>query len=94
MPSCVLTCGSLGQVQTVGVVNFGAAGLLAGDDLPAVSAVETFVLALLHHLQLALPLRGHLLLSFTGLVLRRGLVLKQRGTCTCVTVMRSVFPCL
>lgn len=50
------TCGPLGEVEAVGVVNFGTAGLLTGNHLSSVAAAETLVLSLFGHHHLVLPL--------------------------------------
>ena len=75
-----LACGSPGQVEAVGVVHLGTAGLLAGHDLTGVPAVEALVLPLLGELRLALLLHGELLLALPQLeFLRRRLVLQGQG---------------
>lgn len=75
----VLTCGPLGEVEAVGVVNFGAAGSLAGNHLSSVSAAETLVLSLLGHHHLVLPLAVAPPLQLTSLVVGRRVVLVWRG---------------
>lgn len=72
-----LTCRPLCQVEAVCMVHLRAAGLLAGDYLPTVTAGEALVLPLPGHLGLALPLHVDLLLLLSRLVLRRRLVLRN-----------------
>lgn len=74
-----LTCGPLGEVETVRVVNFGTSRSLTGDHLSPVSAAEALVLSLFGHHRLALLLAvassPHLP---TFVFRRRGVVLKDR----------------
>lgn len=65
-----LTCRSPGHIQTVGMIDLGAARLLTRDNLPAITTEETFILSLLGDHQLALALRRNLLFQFPHLVVR------------------------
>lgn len=58
-----LPCWPLGQIQTVCVVNFRAAWLLAGDELAGVPTTETLIFSLLCDLALAPALSRLLLLE-------------------------------
>lgn len=59
------TCGSLGQIETVGVVNFRAARLLAGDELTSIPTAETLILSFLCDFTLAPAFPMLLLLEFS-----------------------------
>lgn len=50
------TCRPLGEVETVGVVNFRTTGLLTGNHLSSVSTAETLILSFFGHHHLLLPL--------------------------------------
>lgn len=65
-----LTCRSLRQIQTVSMVDLGAARLLTRHNLPSITTEETFILPLLGDLQLALTLPRNLFLQFPHLVVR------------------------
>lgn len=73
-----LTCRSLGQIQTVGMIDLRTAGLLTRHNLPSITTVETFILSLLGDRQLTLALHSNLLLQFPCLVVRCGLILKRK----------------
>lgn len=73
-----LTCRSLGQIQTVGMIDLRATGLLTRHNLPSITTVETIILSLLGDLQLTLALHGNLLFQFPCLVIRCGLILRKR----------------
>lgn len=62
-----LPCWSFGQIETVCMVNFRAAWLLAGDELTTISTAETFILSLLGDFTLASALPMWLPLEFPGL---------------------------
>lgn len=58
------TCRSLGQIETVCMVNFWAAWLLTGDKLASIPTAETLILALLCDFTLGPALPLLLLLEF------------------------------
>lgn len=62
-----LPCWSLGQIETVSMVNFRAAWLLAGDELTSIPTAETLILSLLCDFTLAPALPVLLLPEFPGL---------------------------
>lgn len=63
----LLACRPLGQVQTVCVIDLGAARLFTGHDLTPVSTAEAVVLTLLGHFLFCLFLHGDPPLSFLQL---------------------------
>lgn len=73
------TCWSLGQIETVSMVNFRAAWLLAGDELTSIPTAETLILSLLCDFTLAPALPMLLLPEFPGLFFSdNGLILEVR----------------
>lgn len=74
-----LTCRPLGEVEAVGVVDFGAAGSLTGNHLSSVSAAETLVLSFFGRHHLALPLAVAPPLQLATFVVRWRVVLVWRG---------------
>lgn len=74
------TCWPLGEVETVGVVNFGTARFLAGNHLSSVSAAETLVLSFFGHHDLLPPPAVAPPLQFTTFVVGwRRVVLVWKG---------------
>lgn len=59
-----LPCWPLGQIETVRMVNFGAARLLAGDQLASIPTAETLILSFFCDLTLTSALPLLLLLEF------------------------------
>lgn len=74
-----LTCRPLGEVEAVGVINFGTAGSLTGNHLSTVSAAETLVLSFFGHHHLLLLLAVAPPLQLTTFVFRWRVVLGCRG---------------